>query len=378
MGDTLTFDDSMFYGGDNYLSKINFKTGEKVWTRHIGYGEVQDIFIDNRHRLNIDMVSGNAAMIDLELYEDAFQNGGLYDRLLYQITPDGELLTYTDIRTKGDLSIIKVEFNDDGSFQAFGLVQSPVVVDVIGASLDFTDGVSFLQSQGLVLVYDEDYNYQWSKRIDSDGRTSVWSVHKTPSGDFLVSFSCNSESFTMDGVTHEGEPLEGESEGLTQSMILKLDGDGNLRGQPYINRMFALVEDMEVLGDDQYLFLFRPLGTLGFPFLGVTITANSRIHLVEFKGDLFNDITSTDAHFDRESCSVNPNVVSQGGFVKIDVPQSMTFPLTIQLVTSEGEVVETRQIQSDMYSLPSRLLAGMYYLKIMNYQHIEAIPLIIK
>jgi len=323
------------------------------------------------------MVSGNAAMIDLELYEDINQNGGLYDRLLYQMNPDGELVTYTDVRTKGDLSIIKVEFNADGSFQAFGLVQSPVVVDVIGASLDFTDEVSYQQSQGLVLVYDEDYNYQWSKKIDSDGRTSVWSVHKTPSGDFLVSFSCNSESFTMDGTTHTGESLEGELEGLTQSMILKLDEDGNLRGQPYINRMFALVEDMEVLGDDHYLFLFRPLETFGFPFLDATITAGSRIHLVEFKGDLFNDITSTDLDLDLETISVYPNVVAQGEFVKIDIPQSINYPLTIQLVTSDGEVVDTKQIQSDMYNVPSSLSTGLYYLKIVNYQNIEAIPLII-
>ncbi len=374
MGDTLTYDIATFWTrGSNYLSKINFKTGEKEWTRHIGYGDVHQIVVDDQHRINMEIETSAPAMYNNE-WEDPdhdLETNGTYDRLIYRMSADGVLEDYTYIKTHSVPAIYEVEFNRDGSFQAFGLVEAPIYVDVEGDSLDFTDAMSFEESKGLILVYDNSLDFKWGKKIVSDGRTLIQAVNKNPNGDYVVSCACESETITIDGVKYQGPPPPSSLQDLLdQAILARFDSEGNLLGIPVFGSHNAYVEDLQALGENHFLINYRKIGNYGLEFLDEIFNPTRTSYLIEYEGDIFDIMTSVEEYFAAEAIRISPNSAVRGGQVEVTLPKEdwNGGSATIQLYTIMGRAVDIPTTlygsANIAYTIPNNIAPGMYYMRI--------------
>ncbi len=371
MGDTLTYDIATFWTrGSNYLSKINFKTGEKAWTRHIGYGDVHQIVVDDQHRINIEIETGAPAMYNME-WEDPnydLSDYGTYDRLIYRMTGDGDLEDYTYIKTFGLPSIYEVEFNRDGSFQAFGLVQGPIFVHVEGDSLDFMDALSFDESKGLALVYDDNLDYKWGKKIISEGRTLVQAVNKNPNGDYVLATICKGKRITIDDQEFISPPLFSGEEILDQAILTRFDSEGNLLGMPVFSNHKIRIEDLQALGEHHYLLNVRKFTWYQYDFIDTSFYENNISYLIEYEGDIFDIMTSVEEYFAAEAIRISPNPAVRGGQVEVTLPKEdwNGGSATIQLYTIMGRAVDipTTLYGSANITIPNNIAPGMYYMRI--------------
>ncbi len=383
MGDTLTYENTIWSRGSNYLSKINFKTGEKEWTRHIGYGDVHQIVVDDQHRINMEIETSAPAMYNKEWQDPDYDpaTNGIYDRLIYRMSTDGEYMDHTYIRTHNLSSIYEVEFDRDGSFQAFGLVQGPIHVHVEEDSLDFTDVMSFEESEGLVLVYDNNLEYQWGKKIISDGITLVTAVNRNPNGDYVIATQCEDTDIEFDGLTFEGPPGPSNLEvPFDPAILTRFDLDGNVLGSPIFGNHKSIIFDIQALGKDHYLLLYRKINYYVLDFIDTSFTDKNVSYLIEYEGDIFDIMTSVEEYFAAEAIRISPNPASRGEDMDIKLPEEWQDEVTIHLYTADGRKVDTQIIkQSNItkYNVPDNIAEGLYYLNINNQKNTKTIPIYI-
>jgi len=383
MGDTLTYDVLTIWPHvSNYLSKINFKTGEKEWTRNIGYGIVHQIVVDDQHRINIDMETGAPAMYNMEWEDPDFnlEDYGRYDRLIYRMTEDGVLDDFTYIKTFGVPSIYEVEFNRDGSFQAFGLVHAPIFVHVEGDSLDYTDALSFNNSKGLALVFDENLKFKWGKKIISEGRTLVRAVNLNPNGDYLISTVCEGETINIEGEKFFGPSTPEGVQLLDQSVLTRVNNSGDLLGSPVFSNHNIKIEDVQALDEHHYLLNVRKFGFYGYDFLDTTFYGSDVSYFIEYEGDIFDIMTSVESYFaEEEEIKVWPNPVSEGGKVEISLSPSYE-QAEIKLYSSLGTLIKaekTDNLDKIRFQIPQGISAGIYFIKIEGENKFESIPIYI-
>jgi hypothetical protein len=383
MGDTLTYPE-VSYGNDcNYLVKINFKTGQKEWIRHIGYGDVRQLMIDDDNRINVEMVGASPLVYEFERVneDELLIYNSWYDEVIFRINLNGEYIEKTRIYTFGGSDIYEIEFNSDGSFQAFGMVTVPKYIRVDVDSLDFLDATSFYEGKGLILVFDEHLDYRWGKKIKSDSITLVTAVNRSPNGDYVVSSMCECHELTIDGQTYQAEPPFHNNGFIRRASLFRFDSDGGLRGTPLVGGKNGAIVDIQAFKDDHYLILYSLLGPLfgSFDFLGQTFTGYTFDNfIIEYKGDLFDLMTTVDEYFDINDIGVSPNPVKSGGDLAIDISIDLTEETKIQLFDSQGQQVDSNILTNNVYRVPSNLKEGIYYLRLANNNESKSITIFIK
>ncbi len=384
MGDTLIFPFESWGTSCNYVSKINYKTGEKAWTRHVGYGEVMQMNVDDDHRINIDMVSSHPVVYEFESVHslpDTFY--GWYDRLIYRLSPEGDFLEDTYIHTNNDASVREVEFNSDGSFQAIGYVNWPMTVHVEGDSLDFSDATSFDNNKGLVLVYDEYMDYQWGRKIITDGFTLPYAMNKTNDGQYVLATVCESEWIEIEGVKYEGPEAPADLTSEFKPTILNMfDIDGNVEGEPFFGTHRNRIWDIQTLGESHYLLIIEKLTDVKFKFLEEEDYAwESHTYIVEFEGDIFDVMSNLDDYFVDENISISPNPVNSGQQVKVNLPNTIQYgPLQLSLHAHNGALIDYQELSYKAkldYLVPFGIESGTYYLSISSRDGKMYTPLII-
>ena len=376
-GDTLTFTDTNYYGCSNYLSKINYKTGEKIWTHHIGYGDVKQVMVDNENRINVDMISSHGPMFDFvsigEEEDDAF---GWYDRVIYRVAADGDFIDYTAVHTKNDAAVQGVEINEDGSFQIFGNISFPLVVEVEGDSLDFTDAHPDDQTKGMLLVYDKEMNYEWGQKIDGAGDKIVKACSKTPSGNMLISCRTESKEVIVDNKTFMSAPAPNSWEDpFSQTVLIQFDNSGNLLGDVQFTQVGINIVNIASFADDHHLLSIEMNGPYGFDLGGYFIDGvwQSGLNIIEFEGDIFNVPTSTTNVQEIKESVVYPNPIIAGGILNIrdDVFSQL------QLIDEKGILINEQLITKGQYIIPDTIVPGKYYIKLSNKLIHKTFPIIV-
>ncbi|MFT6337097.1 MAG: hypothetical protein ACJATI_003859 [Halioglobus sp.] len=381
MGDTLTYPE-VSYGNDcNYLVKINFKTGQKEWIRHIGYGDVRQLMIDDDNRINIEMVGASPLVYEFERVneDELLIYNSWYDEVIFRINLDGEYIEKTRIYTFADSDAVReMEFNSDGSFQAFGMVTAPKYIRVDEDSLDFLDATSFYEGKGLILVFDEHLDYKWGREITSDSITLVTAVNRSPNGDYVVSSLCECSEIYIDGQTYYEEP-PWLNWLIQRATLFRFDSNGALRGTPLVGDPYGVILDIQAFTDDHYLILYKFLGPFSFEFIGEEFgDLDNENYFIEYKGDLFDLATTLEEYFDATKIKVSPNPAESGEYLSIEIPENRIVGTELTVYNSQGQRIDSQYLTSKLYRVPSNLPSGIYYLRLANNNESKSITIYIK
>ena len=384
MGDTLTYPFTMYGDHRNYLSKINYVTGEKEWTHMIGYGYLESMMMDDEGRINVVIEQPGPPSIDDELLIDLEDfAAGFYDHMIYRISQEGVPIDHTIIHTQNAPSIFDVEFNSDGSFQVFGDVRYPIHLIIQGDSLDLTDAMD-VDATGFVAVFDKELNHLWSKRFKSQMRTIIKTMNKTPDGDFLVACKTQDDAITVDGHTYNSDVSSGEIDIFDYgSILMQFSPEGVLRGEPYFTNLQCDMEDMVCIADDHFLLLitcYNSGGELQFGEAAPIIRGSS---FIEYKGDIFDIETTVNEYFLDNQVLISPNPVKAGNDISINISDDIKQKLqTIILTDSGGGRVQIHSMSNDIqlgrYLINSSLTSGMYFLTFKGETFVETVPLYIQ
>jgi len=123
------------------------------------------------------------------------------------------------------------------------------------------------------------------------------------------------------------------------------------------------VEDIQELDADHYLTVFRSWLTGGIHFLDETFAGD--IAFIEYKGDVFDVMTTIDDYTLSNDVVISPNPVSSGEYISIYGAGQDTMS-EIQLVTSAGQLLDIQHTTDNRYRTPVNISSGMYFLRVIN------------
>jgi len=135
------------------------------------------------------------------------------------------------------------------------------------------------------------------------------------------------------------------------------------------------VEDIQELDADHYLTVFRRWGTGGFHFLDEQFAGD--ITFIEYKGDVFDVMTTIDDYTLSDDVVISPNPAMSGGTISITgINENRVYD--VELLTATGITQDMQSMSANRYVVPKNLPSGMYYLRMRDKKDLTTIPLYIK
>lgn len=381
MGDTLTHTYDGFIQYSTMLHKINWRTGVKEWTRRTGAEDLADrvrtLKVVDDGTLYMDIrINGPFTWAGEQLDPDGtFGTGNLagnstYNTVIAKISPEGEYIDHVHIINHFDATVRDVTIENDGTVLCYGASFSGNETIIGQDTIRFElEDAQFLSGVGALFVFDNELNLNWHKTYEGLKNNFVYTSNNL--GDDIVVSTLLRESIELDGVMYSNE-YDNESE--TQQLVILYDEDGNIKGAPFQfgNRMS--VWDIIEVSDEHYLFFIETFGpsALDDPiFLGTEIGTldGSHNNIIEFKGDLFQILSSIQELSNYNDFELYPNPVKAGGVVNLGFSDFLSMPTTIsvEIINIQGQLLiqkkvakEGEQVQLEIPDLQS----GMYVLRI--------------
>lgn len=331
-GDTLHHLVDDFIQFTTVLQKVNWRTGELLWTRYTGSLEredtVRDIKVIDDGTLMLEIeVSGPFSYEGVELDPPTYGNGevNLYNIVFARFTADGDYVNHVHLRCPSHRSFRYGTIESNGDFLATGFAapDTPIFVD------DLEIDVFEHTSTGLVMSFDKDMNMKWHKvyynldqHFEEDHCIAI-GANKVGNDEVLC-------AVLLTGHLHVDEEVYSGAYGeldKSQNLIFHYDNQGSLLSEPMPFGMYDRIHNFQKLGEDHYLFFVEYRGSIwirpdlfGLEFEDPTTPYNM---ILEVKGDVFESITSINELFSQTDIDIYPSLCQKGQTITVKLPEEV-------------------------------------------------------
>lgn len=378
MGDSLTHTYDGFIQHSTMLHKINWRTGNKVWSRRTGVVDLKDKVtnikvVDDGTIFMVIQLRGAFTWDNEQLDPDSigeFSSDSQYNTVIAKISPSGEYIDHVHIDSQNSRTVRDTRIGDDGRVICYG-VSSPGDFTVVGLdTLDFSNDVAtvdWVTGSGALIVFDSNLNLDWYKSYSGDAFTILRGGNPNEEG-VLVSSSLEG-SLEIDGITYTNEYIDFANE--SQQLLINYDLEGNVKGEPIQFGNNMQVKDILKVGHEHYLLFIRVRNypMLDAPyFFGTEIGTDQNKHnnIIEIKGNLFNVLTSLSETFKNEEFIVSPNPVHLDGTINIEFEEEIILGnCHIKLINANSQVVlsTSKFIENNNIQITTpNVLPGLYIL----------------
>lgn len=388
MGDTLKHLNNLV--GIQYttiLHKINWRTGKKEWSRHMGAidceDRVEEIKVVDDGSIVLHMkINGPFTWERDTLDPPHFVGGGCgdvgwYNRVVAKVSQEGDLLSHIHLKTLTSKAFQNVQIEDNGNVYAYGLLSAGSVIEVGEDTISFGDEEV---TNGIVFALDEDLNVRWYKNYKPDDFAYVTGVNENKAGEVVVGV------LFSDKVEAEGAEYisDFEEELGSQSLIIHYDKEGELVTDPMKVGKRDLIRDVVEVLQDRYVIVTESLmleGEQSYFFNEPIGDRNGASNwLLEVEG-LFGEITATTSEYKTKMLKVYPNPAQQGAPVRLTLPHMLLGEtITITISDMHGRVRQQIVKHSSTADLNLDTLLveqGMYLISIVGNQYNSSTTLVV-
>jgi len=376
MGDSLPFQyDELGNRAPNYLHKINYKTGEKVWTHNIGSGEIAQLMVDHDENIYVDVLYSNFVTYDLEVVR--YDNHYGDDRVVLKISTEGEYIDHVHIANGPVFTVGRVFFNEDGSFQVMGAVSYPTHVWIDDTdSLDFThiEYIPFPNTifEGYLLTFDSELNLESNTILQGGQKRLPYSINKMRDGSYIASTECQGTSvIEINGVPY-GEEIDFQYSSLG-CYIYRLSEEGNLNGTPRHVGPAVRIYDLEEIAENNYVLLidvFHVQDNYAFADLDVA-SEDVDMSIIHYQGDIHDINTAIADHFSIHTVSIYPNPIAAGSSLQVDLEDLSVDHISITLTSLDGanyKIDKYNKVSNTKYeiNISSDIIPSTYILQVFD------------
>ncbi|MFT6337587.1 MAG: hypothetical protein ACJATI_004351 [Halioglobus sp.] len=373
-GDTLHHLVDDFIQFTTVLQKVNWRTGELLWTRYTGSLEREDtvrkikVLDDGTVMVEVE-VSGPFSYEGVELDPSNYGNLELefYNLVFAKFTSDGDYINHVHLRNVGDNAFKYTEIEDDGSFYVSGIDVSSNGIYVGEQQIEiFEDKLS----TGLLFSFDNEMNLKWHKTYYSnsddinDGISIAFGANRVYNGETLCAI-LHLDTTYVDGVLYLNEYSQF---GKSQSLIVHYDSEGKILSEPIPFGVFDKIYDFQQLGDDHYLIFVECRGYPNIPYkpnlFGYELEDPNQPYnmILEVKGDIFESITSVNNLLTASDLEVYPNPCRRGQEVTIKMNEELRSAndklMTIYDYRGQVEYTEIISVRGDIIVPTTSLTSG--------------------
>lgn len=373
-GDTLHHLVDDFIQFTTVLQKVNWRTGELLWTRYTGSLEREDtvrkIKVLDDGNIMVEMeVSGPFSYEGVELDPPNYRNLEVeyYNLVFAKFTEDGDYIDHVHLRNPNDNAFKYTEIENDGSFFVSGI---DITSNGIFVGEDEIAVYEEKKSTGLLFSFDNDLSLKWHKTYycnsddGNNGISTVFGVNEIDNGEVLCAI-LHLDTTYLDDVLYinENEGLD-----ISQNMIVHYSHTGEILSDPIPFGINDRIFDFQQLGEDHYLFFveYRGYPNLNFKLnlFGIELEDASDPYnmIFELKGNVFESITAVNELLSASDLAVYPNPCRQGQDMTIkmnDELRSASFrEMTICNYNGQLEYSRILEGDQDFYIKTSNLSSG--------------------
>lgn len=376
--DHVFLGDSVFLNYDEYpgawvLHKINYLTGEKLWTKglYAGFtlGGYYDMNIDEEGNLTfrahrvVDLAIGDTILLDDGSYEEFIPNDNLI-----KISADGDFLEHAPISYPYNVTALEyVDYEANGDVIFYGWTRNNAVIKLEKDTFEIDGGE---RGTGVVMKFDNELNLLWYNTYSGSKIVSARGANNDMEGNMIIS------TFFTDSVSIDGEvftndnPFNAAHSWRSENILTKHDTFGDLVGTPYKMGSNSYVRDIITIAKDHYLILQQ---------------SHTSSRLSEVKGDIFEIMTALDEIEKKrvEKINVYPNPIHQNEDVLFEL-EDINRVLGIIIYDINGQIIlndlsQINKITNSTYSLSSEgIPSGIFILELRTEDTIYTSKLIIK
>lgn len=346
-GDSLdTFIPGDFYSPNTHISKLNLKTKKIEWSKFIGNTRYNGTYVRRVDQVTTDE-DGNAIVLFISI--DASQFEGVYlddvdvrgpvDRVLYKVSPEGELLKHVRLAGPWDEPFRDHKLEIDGSINVFGITLGPQPI-YVGKD---TIIIEHQDKASLAIRLDKDWNLKWYQSYSGGSVVNAMNTSDDEESLILIPFA---ESLQLsDTVLHNPDTTPYPQ--FYPKVVLSFDRDGNRIGDPFLFSDKPRVHELITLEENKYLFFMRTVNVDEFEFLGdfygfgpYEFVFNS---FLEIEGDLFDVISTVDGLAENQSIVVYPSLIHQGEDINLLIPSDYKSSISKILIYDNTGILEKQQ-----------------------------------
>ncbi len=343
MGDTLG---TLYpeYGPFQYstmLHKINWRTNEKVWSKHMEGEErverVRQIKVIDDGTLMIAIEINRPFTFDGEVYDPpGFYNGGGtnpesdHNMVIAKISQDGEYIDHIHIKTLGDRGIKDVKIEDTGEVYAYGVLRPGVVVEFENDTITF-DQINDESFQGIFFAFDPNFELLYYKKYISNHAAWITGAGFISNDNIAFNIHMRDSVFIENEVYRTMYQDPDVNFNVFESLLVVYDKEGNIVRDPIRFGKEQRIVDIIELDEEYYLIAVigrsRTSGE-GPLFLGADITYNTDetntyqdyAQIIEVRGPLFDVVSSIHETLNNQEFEIHPNISSSNMGVNLVLP----------------------------------------------------------
>ena len=393
-GDTLHHLVDDFIQFTTVLQKVNWRTGELLWTRYTGSLEREDtvrkikVLDDGTVMVEVE-VSGPFSYEGVELDPPNYYNSELefFNLVFAKFTSNGDYINHVHLRNNGDDSFKNSEIEDDGAFYASGGVKMGTELFVGEQKIDLFEHAYVT---GVHLSFDSDMKLKWHKRYysnsddNNDGVSVAFGANRIEDGETLCAI-LHLDTTYVDGVLYVNENIGLDK---SQNLIIHYDHSGKILSKPIPFGVHDRIFDFRMLGDDHYLIFVDCRGYPNITFkpdlFGYELEDPNQPYnmILEVKGDIFESITSVNNLLTASDLEVYPNPCRRGQELTIKMNEELRSAndKLMTIYNYNGQIEYTRNIMGvqDITVSTSSLSPGPKLLTITTDKNIFKQSIIIK